>query len=467
MIVEAELIHQYDLTVLSISVDRRSRRLADGSLGPAVVFRVCRGRAEPLVLARVPLSEAVPTDAEAAADAGVDEFVPPREVLTAPELTSSASEGRPLWLDLPAIAGVLRLMAWERLLEPLGAPVLRLPSLILPPRPLQSGLEVALCASSIGMEEDDGWVETLERLVGALRAATTRHVSVHVFPNAAHVPVLRQGMGKYLDVTIHDPDQVDVSGTGRQRRGEGPPAVENPWLLWMQQRLCGVAVDHVHFFCHGAFVLDHGTVSFATTPSSTDDGYRCVGAPELLAFLTGLGAWSVGLSGPVGNLSPPGLRDLAYSISDARPGPIVQHETGGDPGCAELTDALSVSWNEGPSPAPRSTSTAVWAHPASVLPSASQPPVAVRDRSPEDPAGGPLLTEATVAALASSGTPTWVAATARVLEQAQAQWLAGSPGRPEQANRPAAVEALRTAAGLLDRHVRGAGEAGQQGRRAP
>lgn len=485
---DVELLHQYDLTVLSVNVNHRGRKLRkddpgsaanrggqelrDGDLGPAAVYEVWRGSEEPVILARVPTPEETKPGG-AAPSAGEADFAPPREVLTAPALARLASEGEPIWLDLPATAGPLRLMPWERLLAPLGVPVLRLPSLLLPSRPSEAMLQVALCASSIPAEGDDDWVRHVVRLAKAIVDSTTRPLAVHVFTNCVHVAGLQESLGEVPQVTIHDPGPEPTSRPSQTRRAEALSTVENPWLLWMQERLVGVAVDHIHFLCHGDFVLDHGSVAFATTPWTTGDGYRCVGPPELLALLTGVGAWSVGLSGPAGNISAPGLLDVAYSINDAQPGPVVQHEIVADADFADLSNALSLCWNDRPSPAPRTASTAIWAHPASVSRLGSRQSSA-RSQRPEKFAWEELP-PATDAALASAATPTWVAATARVLEQAGAQWLAGSTtsgrglaslsGSAEPVDRPAAVEALQFAAELLDSHVRDAGESGQRGRR--
>jgi hypothetical protein len=201
-------------------------------------------------------------------------------------------------------------------------------------------------------------------------------------------------------------------------------------------------------------------LSFASTARSTDDSYRCVGSPELLAALTELGAWSVGFSAPRETFSLEGLRDVAYAMTDARPGPVVLQETAGDPEFHELRSALSVIWNRPAPPAPRCLATALWIDPAYLRDAKFREPAAATTNH----IWAGLFSSATGAALRADATPTWVATTARVLEQAEALWLVSATGNPRR-GRQAAVEALRFAADLLEEHVREAGPSGREGQR--
>ncbi|MGY1707500.1 hypothetical protein ACI79C_23295 [Geodermatophilus sp. SYSU D00697] len=454
---DVQLSAQYDLTVLRVDLDRRGRRLDDGTLGPAAVFEVWRGSDEPTVLARVRPPAAGSTDVSPERE-GLADFRLPPEVLSAPLFT--ALDGQPLWLDLPATAEMLRMLPWERLLARLSVPVLRLPSLTLPPRDTSSpGLQVALVASSIGEEDRRDFERDLPRLIEAIASASDRPVSLHVFANQIHVEFLRGELSSRPDVQIYDPP------SGRPTRDTSASriraAVEDPWLSWVHDRLVGVAIDHLHFYCHGDVVLDDGVLSFASTPRTTDDSYRCVGTPELLAALVGLGAWSVGFSGPRENLSPEGLRDLAYAVSDVRPGPVVLQETGADPEFRELNSALSLVWNRPPPPPPHSLATALWIDPALLY----DPDPELSATAATDQVWNSVLSAATGAALSSEVTPTWVATTARVLEQAEAHLRASTtsgPGRGQDAT----MEALRFAVDLLEEHVRQAGRSGWEGRRS-
>src|SRR3712207_4141280 len=123
---DVELSNRYDLAILRIDLDRRGMRQSDGRSGPAAIFEAWRGSDEPTVLARVTPPSAGPAQLRRS-HVDLPDFRPPAEIFTAPFF--AGLDGEPLWLDLPATAGALRLLPWERLLEPLGVPVLRLPSL--------------------------------------------------------------------------------------------------------------------------------------------------------------------------------------------------------------------------------------------------------------------------------------------------------------------------------------------------
>jgi hypothetical protein len=102
--------------------------------------------------------------------------------------------------------------------------------------------------------------------------------------------------------------------------------------------------------------------------------------------------------------------------------------------------------------------TAVWVDPALLRWTAST-------AGTTDPTLASLFSTATGAALSAERTPTWVAAMARVLEHAEAHWLASTPSVPGR-RREAGVEALRFAADLLEAHVKQAGPSGREGRRS-
>lgn len=451
---DVELSHLYDLTVLRVDLDLRGMRLPDGTRGPAAVFEAWRGSEKPTVLARVPPPSPRLSDPPSA-DGGAAEFEIPHAIFTTPLLATS--RGVPVWLDLPPSAGPLRTLPWEALLAPLDAPLLRLPSLTLPPRELAgAGLQVALVASSIGTEDFLEFADNIPRLVEVFQAVTTRPVVVHVFANQVYRQALRQKLGDRSEVKIHDgPAHGELELATYP--GRAPDGVESRWLTWVYERLAGLAVDHVHFYCHGDVVLEDGSLAFASTPETSQDEYSCVGSPELLVALTGLGAWSVGFSAPSANMSPEAIRDVAYAVADARPGVIVVHEIAGDEGLRELRSVLSVVLGGSREPSPRVLATSLWIDPSRV--DASGAPASGATAEP-DPIWAPLLSAATGAALRAAETPAWIATTARVLEQAQAHWLASGSGGGQGNWQHQGVQALRIAADLLEEHVKSAGQSG-------
>ena len=99
---------------------------------------------------------------------------------------------RPLWVHLVKPSGMLRLVAWERLLVDVHAPILMLPDFMFPP-PLESKdtLDIAICGSApLGHEEH--WVARalVQSVAGIVRAAP-RRLRVNVFTDrdiAARLP---------------------------------------------------------------------------------------------------------------------------------------------------------------------------------------------------------------------------------------------------------------------------------------
>ena len=61
-----------------------------------------------------------------------------------------------LWLEFPSPRGCLYVMPWERLLQPLGRNLFRLPNYLVRPQAPGQNLEVAICASA---PEAKAWFE--------------------------------------------------------------------------------------------------------------------------------------------------------------------------------------------------------------------------------------------------------------------------------------------------------------------
>jgi hypothetical protein len=226
-------------------------------------------------------------------------------------------------------------------------------------------------------------------------------------------------------------------------------------------------VDHLHFLCHGFLAADGGAVALAPSPLSNEDRRigRFVGATETVTLLSALGAWSAGFTGPDGNYSALGLRALADAVAEARPGPVLAHETAGDEDFTELGRTLTLALGSTQANAPAPGRTALWIHPERVQqsPYPVESAAAPADALLDDASSTSLLFgTATTAALAAPETPSWVASSARVLEQAQAAWLSptqtgmGELG-PDSEWRSQAESALRLAGELLEAHVRQAG----------
>jgi hypothetical protein len=186
---------------------------------------------------------------------------------------------------------------------------------------------------------------------------------------------------------------------------------------------------------------------------------RFVGSAELCAFLTSAGAWTVGFTGPPHNFAPLGLQELADSLAQTRPMHVLHHEAASPTDLAEVRAAHELMHAAEPRPAPALRASALWVHPHLV----SEPcePTAGADAWLDDAGRTVLLGASTEAAMSAEITPAWVAAGTRVIEQIHGGLLGAfgadrSP--PLDAVSTADVEsALRSAADLLDRHVRAAG----------
>jgi hypothetical protein len=457
------LRRENDLAVLRIRLDRRSVGGPGKRLGPAVVFELVVGTGDALELARVPPGElGVPEQGLS----GVRHELPitlPAGLVGHPAIGAALADRSALWLELPAPSGPLRPLAWEAALAQLPVPVLRLPYFALRPVPTDGPCTIAICASSPAAKGRIDIADGVQRFLEVIRDQLGWATRVHVFTDAEWSWELSDGDG----VTVHDPRRAaDYALPRRSTAVSDTSTVDNPWLRWMHDELAGSAVDHVHFLCHGFLAADGGAVALAPSPTDNSDRRisRFVGAGETVALLTALGAWSVGFTGPDGNYSELGLRALADAVAEGRPGPVLAHETTGDERFTELGAALAVAIGVPPDPVPRWRRTALWIHPQRVQPSASSSgrPASGAALLDESSSTSLLLGEQTTRALAATQTPSWVASSARILEQAQASWLSPTQagvgeGASDPAWREQAESALRLAAELLEAHVRQSG----------
>lgn len=450
------LRRENDLAVLRIRLDRRGLGREDGRRDVAVVFEVVVGTGEPVELTRVaPGRLGIPE--RGIVGAGPDIPVTLPEELRDHRAIGKAMAGRTiLWLELPAPSGPLRALAWETMLAPLAIPVLRLPYFALQPVATESPRTIAICASSPNAKAQIDIAEAVRRFLRVARERVDLLAPIHVFTDRSWARELEHDRG----LMVHDPRDSEA-GTGS--------TLQNPWTQWMRDQLARIAVDHVHFLCHGFLAADGGAIALAPSPLANEDRQtsRFVGPNETVALLSALGAWSVGYSGPADNYSRLGLRALADAVAEARPGPVLAHETEDDPGFAELGRGLALAIGPDAPRLVRPGPAVLWIHPQRVEDSPYPTETVAETEAGTTP--GELLLDsnstsmlfgpATTAALAAPNTPSWVASSARVLEQAQAAWLSptqtglGASGPDPDWSRQAA-DALRQASGLLEQHVR-------------
>jgi hypothetical protein len=436
----AELLkRQYDLIVLKV-------RLAAGGDEPRIVVELeVKDNGEPVPVRTWQFAAAafgVPARLDRRATRGSGyAFAVPADLIAGLKdwIQANHIPGTPLWIHLVKPYGYLGMLPWERLLQQeLGVPLLRLPDFVVqPPRETPSTLDVLLCSSVPVAKEDFPVVEQLAVLVERLRDAVPRRTRFHVFTDGQVVDQARSAFERRgllgTTVTIYPPDQARAYAVPETDSDlpDRSDRLSNPWLLWMRQALAGRSIDVAHFVCHGYLAHDRGALALAESPLVNQDAgsARFVGTAELRSFLTQIGAWSSIFSSPPRNYSEMGLRQLADTIAQLRPGPVVHHEIALDQEGAALAGAYKLLFSGTPEQPPPSPALFIYCQPFRVktfgaatrgLTARSAPPV---DRVPE--------LDAYYAA--SENVPAWVAASERYVEECE---LNLQKRRPEEGAAP-------------------------------
>ncbi|WP_028998729.1 hypothetical protein [Azohydromonas australica] len=282
---------------------------------------------------------------------------------------------KPLWVHLVKPYGLLRLVAWERVLgHALDVPILMLPDFLFPPpREALQTLDVVLCGSApLGHEEASVHVAMVEAARAVLGGCDgQRRVHLHVFADrdiAVQLAATWQSEGLLGHrITLYDCDDAEpyVLEDPSSRLVDQTGALRSPWLLWMRQALLGQGVDVVHFVCHGWLSRERGALLFAQSPLQRTDRYLAgpVGAVELGTFLTQVGAWSTAFTALPDNHSDAGLRWLADEIAQSRPGPLLVHTVREDPAATALAEGYAFVYALEPRPAPKSTALLLYCQP--------------------------------------------------------------------------------------------------------
>jgi hypothetical protein len=323
--------------------------------------------------------------------------------------------------------------------------------LVRPQAPGQS-LEVAICSSAPQAKIAFGPPEIMVDLAEQYAARSGHRVRLHLFTDVAWHPELRSRVADRASladhVVVHDPAQAPSYERTRPTRSGIGGEVTNPWLRWILDSTSGGRIDVIHFATHGFLSGDRGAIAVASTPNLDTDRQmsRFIGSVEITAFLTRLGAWGLALSGPPGNVSPAGLREVADAVALVLPGMALVHDLDHDPHADQLGLALHTILGQGPDldrPLPAVTA---WVHPRFVeFPEEDQTELHLNVDGSSS-----FIADATRSALASPGTEAWVASLSRCVEQLQVRWL---PDTPDEAADPAAVEALNRVSEMLERHV--------------
>lgn len=282
----------------------------------------------------------------------------------------------PLWLHLAKPYGFLGMVPWERLLQPhLKLPMLRLPDFLAnPPRESPSVLDVILCGSLPKAKESFMVIEHLSRMTEGILNTVPRRTTIHVFVDQEHYDEMKYHFqSKGLpdgSVILYDPGNASsyAPPEATLRVSDRSGRIDNPWLLWIRDSLGGRSIDIAHFVCHGYLALDRGAMAFSESPTLNEDRRmaRFVGAAELTAFLTQVGAWSVAFSSPENNYCEMGLRQLADTIAQLRPGPVVHHELPLDINCQAVIDMYRFLFGPPSEAPPLSPALFTYCHPLRV-----------------------------------------------------------------------------------------------------
>lgn len=362
--------------------------------------------------------------------------------------------GLPLWLHLVKPFGVLGALDWEAALVPtLGRPLLRLPDFLELTREDSSLLDVALVCSEPVSEPRLNPPQVLQDVVAAVLAGSRRaHTTIHLFPDEAYHDGLCARFAHEPRVVVHDPQGARPHGVAPRAEGVGAAdtgELQSPWLKWMRDSMKGRSLDAVHFVCHGCITDQRPALALAESPLSNRDRLdaRYVGVRELAAFLTQVGAWSAVFSSPPGNYSEAGLRLLADSLAQARPGPVLFHTLDAPGPAPELQAMYGFLYAPAPSPVPEQHSWFAYCQPSLIAGLAPVAPQRPRRGETALNLNRALFEASFVAPRSSRGlrslgpaatpepAPSWVSAAQRYVEQ-QAQQL--QQDRPEDVDATAA-----------------------------
>jgi len=276
----------------------------------------------------------------------------------------------PLWLYLVKPYGYLGVVPWEQLLAPvLARPILRLPDFLEPPRECRTVLDVALCCSVPLSEPDFQPPEVLHRLTRTILARSPRpETRVHVFADAEYFYELQQRFLGEPRIQVHDPKRSARSAESSDREARYSREVTCPWLTWIRRAMKGRPLDSVHFVCHGLLSDDRPGIAVADSPLRNRDqpSASMITVPEVAAFLTQTGAWSMACSAPQRNYSEAGLRLFVDSLAQERPGPAFFHDGGMDPWFTVFGDLCEFLYSSEPEAAPETGSGFLYCQPALV-----------------------------------------------------------------------------------------------------
>jgi len=368
-------------------------------------------------------------------------------------------KNEPLWLQIGNPCGYLPVVPWERMLQPcLGVPVMRMSNQDIQPAVPGSSLQIVICVSLPSAPKETSNEAIIRRVVCQIPPGLAQNVDVHLFADRktqSALSRLRNALPADYKITIHDPAAAPSYTEAYTPQPESSTTEEaNPWLIWMLHALQGRSIDVVHFLCHGNLSQNKGRLALGPAPlrDVQADWARLVDAQNLSIFLNRLGAWSLTLSSPPGNIAPSGLRLLADQVSRMRPGPILVHDMIADLDDDAIKACYLFLYARKPGLLPKSAAVSLQCHPLQLI------------RQTASIASQQLLKNFTLAGTlgrALSGAQkshAWVTGSQRSLEQVAATLGEASANEVSQAIASGTENALRFTAELLAKAASGYGK---------
>lgn len=348
------------------------------------------------------------------------------------------TDNDPLWLHLVKPYGTLGAVPWERDLQPaVDRPLLRLPDVLPDPEQSTTTYDLVFVATS------PSGVPSAETPDVLAAIARIENIRLHVFSDTHADAHLREIVAATGGATMYhyDPNTVESSTY--------TSGLRNPWFRWIKHSLAGRSVDAVHFVVHGAQLGPQGAVMLRYQPDDHTASPTMAQAGELAAFLTQVGALTVGFTRPSDNYSDYGLRRVVDDLGAMRAGPVLLHSPAAAAETAELTVCYRFLADFRPAEAPSNPNVLLYAQPRHVQRPPDQAP-------PELPATtqSPSVTKH----FERDSTPAWLGAAQRYIEQQEGELRrfqeSAAVANPNEAAHYAGIEAgLQKVRAVVERHA--------------
>lgn len=315
-------------------------------------------------------------------------------------------------IDEPA--GLLPIVAWERLLPKISRPVRRASGALRPWVSPQTRV-IMVVSDLIGRHG--------ESLVLDAAKGWRRHpgIRLDVFCDQRIYQSLRKHPGAKGLFDLHSPYRPAALSENRR---PGPEQGEDPWLDWVLDTLADHdrdprAADVVHLLAPGAMSGSGPGVPLLAMPPGLPLTRRLAGPAGVGAMMSVLGAWGLVLTAPTERAGLPALRQLADAVLRDGYGVASAVVTSLDvPIVAPVYQPLlGVRAPEPPGSEPARAAPSGWWVP--VLPDG-------RGWSLTDQGRSAFVPDAAVAAIRSGTAPRWMVTAVRLLEQMHADAIDGA-----------------------------------------